>query len=378
MKTKVMSLIVLIVFVLCLLGQPVKSVQSANPTLSPNPCLLKDCHTIKFYLPTAYQSQYSIPILRSYLIGYVADMNAVISKNTNRWLVFQPFPGIIFTDTDPHTNTAPLPLPDYGFEIWAVIKQSNSGFSYGGYGGLDISGAGVLGGMHWQQLYNPSNITIETGLEDYWRQINNMLHEFAHVFKAGIGEYYKLCTINDTTGTPPLQNINCLNGTNDPYWSDKPDFFADPLLRNAMQAGYDTKAELLGYAQYANLTAWIMNHPYRNGHPEVDFDNVVVTVTCGGVPRQHDVVKVWSVVGNSPYASTLIVNTLTNAQGQVTFDWGGSNIHNNYNFLRLIKAYPGAMTCGTVPGKAKYFSVFDADIESMNGETTLNIVVELQ
>jgi hypothetical protein len=307
-------------------------------------------------------------------------MNTILSKNTNRWLTFQPLTGIIFTDTDPHTNSASLPLPDYGFEIWAVVKQSATGYSYGGYGGLDISGAGVLAGLYWAGIYNPSTVTWAAGLPDYWRQMNNLLHELAHVFKAGIGEYYNLCTINDTTGTPPLQNINCLNGTNDPFWSDKPDFFPDPLLRNATQGGYHTRTDLLNYVRYSDLTAGIMTHPYRNGHPEANFDAVKITVTCDGVPRQHDIVKVWSVIGNPPYASALIVDALTNTQGQVTFDWGGSNPpHNNYDFLRLIKVYPGATTCGTSTGKAKYFSVFDADKQSvLNGVTNLNIIIELQ
>lgn len=350
-----------------------------RPTLQPNPCILKDCHTIRFYVPTSWQS-YGLATLNNCFRLYVDDMNYVIGKNTNRWLRYRQIESIIFTDTPPHTGYAYPPLPEYGFEIWVYVRQSTIGRSYGGLASLDVSGAGVVDATYWMQPFDPSTVVWGTGLQDYWTQIHIMLHEIAHMFGAGVGEYYNLCVVNDTTGVAPIQNINCNTlGANDPYWADKPDFFHDPLLRSAVDAGYTTKSSMLSYTRYADLTADFFNNAYRNSYPMVDFDNIVVTVTCNGVPQPLDIVKIWSVEGRLDNPSELIFEDTTNYQGQVTFDWGGINPpHGNVDFLRLIKAYPGASPCGMSAGVAKYVSVFDADIQSMlHDQSVYNIVVEL-
>jgi len=287
-------------------------------------------------------------------------MNTILAKNTNRRLLFDPETGIILTDTQPHTNSASLPLPVEGFEIWAHAVLSPYPYSYDGYGGLDSSGAGVLAGLKWRKIYDPDEIT-GAELQDYWVQINNMLHELAHIYKAGIGEYYKLTTIQDTTGVPPWLDIDLLN-PDDSFWSDKPDFRPDPLLRNAIQDGiYDHRA-LLDYVKYSDLTATIMSGDYRNGMPTVDLQNITISVTNdSGEPLSDANIKIWSVIGKSPYPTELLVDAMTDVDGQVSFAWGGaSNPHNNYDFLRLIKVYKEGFTAS-----AKYVSIYDADIEKL-------------
>jgi hypothetical protein len=71
-------------------------------------------------------------------------MNTILAKNTNRRLVFNPETDIILINTQPHTNQAVPPLPVENFEIWAYAVPANSTVSYGGYAGIDVSGAGVL------------------------------------------------------------------------------------------------------------------------------------------------------------------------------------------------------------------------------------------
>lgn len=331
-----------------------------TPTLTPIPtidpiCTYKHCHEIKFYLPTSYESTYGLVNLRTWLSVYIQDMNTILDKNTNRWLIFNPYIDIIFTDVDPHSNQFGGQKPDYNFEIWAVVRQSQSSHSHGGYAGIDSSGAGALAGMFWLQVYNPSIVTGVT-LTDYWTQINNMLHELAHVFGAGMGEYYNLCTVVDTTGIPPLQNISCSNGINDPYWEDKPDYFSDPLLRDV---GYlfTTREQILNYVQYSNLTSIILNNPYRNGLPIAHYNTTIHIVDQNFNPIPVAKVKVWSIRAVYPdNTSSIIADGDVDEHGEFFFEWGVTNPHNNYDMLRLIKVYKPGYT-----SIVKYYSVFDAD-----------------
>ncbi|MBN1536804.1 MAG: hypothetical protein JW908_08745 [Anaerolineales bacterium] len=315
-------------------------------------------HVLKFYLEPALVTD--MEFAKMVLPKYVEDMNTILAKNTNRRLVFDPETGIILTETQPQTNSASLPLPLEGFEIWAHAVLSSYPYSYDGYGGLDASGAGVLAGLKWRKIYNPDEVS-GAELKDYWIQVNNMLHELAHVYKAGIGEYYKLATIQDATGVSPSLNINLLD-PDDSFWSDKLDFKPDPLLRNAVQEGILDRQALLDYVKYSELTAAIMNGDYRNGTPTVDLQNITVNVTNeNGEPIADANVKIWSVIGRAPYNAELFLDSMTNLNGQISFAWGGaSNPHNNYDFLRLIKVYKDGFIAS-----AKYVSIYDADIEKL-------------
>jgi hypothetical protein len=270
------------------------------------------------------------------------------------------------------------PLPVEAFEIWAYAVPSNSAVSYGGYAGIDASGAGVLAGLKWTKIYDPDVIT-PAELTDYWTQINNMLHELAHVFGAGIGEYYKLSSIQDATGVSPFLNINVLDPM-DPFWSDKPDFMADPLLRNAARTNglewLSSREALLNFVKYSDLTATLISGNFRNTAPMIDLQNITVSVvTDDGEPIIGANIKIWSVVGHAPYQAELIVDAFTDSNGQVTFAWQESSInpHNNYDFLRLIKVYKDGYVAS-----AKYASIFDADIVKLIGGSDLfNILISL-
>ncbi len=307
-------------------------------------------HVIKFYLDPALVSDPDLA--RAALSKYVQDMNVILAKNTNRRLLFDPQTGLILTTSQPHTNSARPPLPTSGFEIWVHAVYTDKALSYGGYAGIDSSGAGVLAGLHWTRLYDPDQLSPNQVL-DYSIQLNNMLHELAHVFGAGIGEYYNLATIQDTTGSEPLLNIN-LNDPADPYWNDKTDFLTDPLLRLTRSA---SRQEYLATVRYSALTATILNGEYRNGIPSLNQFTVQV-LDQNGQPVPAANVKVWNVQGGAPYPSQLLFDVLTDENGQVTLPWGGSSSpHSSYNFLRLIKAYKD----GVPISQPRYLSIFDAD-----------------
>ena len=316
-------------------------------------------HLFKFYLDPALVPD--IDLAKTVLPQYIADMNAILAKNTERQLVFDPTAGIILTNTQPHSNNASLPLPVDGFEIWAYAAPSPFQVSYGGYMGIDRSGAGVLAGLKWTKLYDPDQLKPDE-VADYWTQINNMLHELAHVFGAGIGEYYNLSMIKDMTNVSPTLDINILD-PEDAFWKDKPDFITDPLLQNPVRtagsASFSSRESLLAFVQYSSLTATIISGDYRNSVPTVDLSNIVLHVVDGnGLPIKTADVKIWSITANTSYQSQLMVESLTDDNGQLTFAWGGSSTpHNIYDLLRLIKVHHDGYVAS-----AKYVSIFDTDI----------------
>jgi hypothetical protein len=332
-------------------------------------------HPFKFYLDPSLVPDMSFA--QTVLTKYVADMNFILVKNTDRRLVFDPATDIILTSSQPQSNSATPPMPVEGFEIWAHAVHTDFPISYGGYASMDNSGAGVLAGLKWTKLYDPDQLK-STEMADYWTQINNMLHELAHVFGAGYGEYYNLSLVQDATGVSPLLNINVYD-PNDSFWSDKPDFMVDPLLRNLSQNNgtpqATDRAGLLNLVKFSALTATIISNNYRNAAPLIDLSHVNVKIIASdGQPLEAANVKVWSVIGSSPYDTNLLTDALTNNNGEFSFAWGGgSNPHNSYDFLRLIKVYKDGYIAS-----AKYISIFDADIVKLvDGSDTLNITIQL-
>lgn len=320
-------------------------------------------HVIKFFLDPALVPDMNVA--KDVLSKYVADMNVVLAKNTNRSLVFEPETGIILTTTKPQSDSAWPPLPTENFEIWVHAIPSTIQTSYGGYGGVDISGAGVLAGFHWIRLYDPDNLTAGQ-VYDYSLQLNNLLHELAHVFYAGIGEYYNLIGVTDTTGVAPFLNIN-IDDPADPFWSNKQDFMVDPLLKIIPAV---SRNDYLGKARFSSLTAAIINGDYRNGIQS--FTQFTVQMLDGnGQPMQAANVKIWNLVGPFPNSSQLLFDGMTDANGQVIVDWGGSQpSHNASNFLRLIKIYKD----GVSVARPKYISIFDMDTSLLVAQSTSFIV----
>jgi hypothetical protein len=349
-KTAILALII----ALCLGSFPAPVRAGSLADTSP----LK-AHTIKFYLDPALVPD--LGFAKAALSLYVSDMNTILAKNTNRQLVFDPETGIILTSTKPQTDSARPPLPAEGFEIWANALWTDRQTSYGGYAGMDISGAGVLAGLNWTRIYNPDQLTAGD-VQDYSFQLNIMLHELAHVFGAGIGEYYSLSYIADTTMSDPLLNIN-LNTPGDQYWENKPDFMTDPLLRMTYSA---PRAEYLNHVRYSNLTAAVISGNYRNGIPS--FEHFTVQVLDENEQPVADAnVKVWNVQGTAPNASELLSDNLTDENGKIVFAWGGvGSPHNSRNFLRLIKVYKD----GAPFEDPKYISIFDADAALLVSQDT--------
>jgi hypothetical protein len=316
-------------------------------------------HIVKFYLDPALVPD--LEYAKIVLSKYISDMNTILEKNTNRRLIFDPETNIIATSTKPQTDSAKSPLATQGFEIWVYAVRTDGQISYGGYAGMDISGAGVLAGLKWTRLYDPDNLDA-TNVFDYSIQLNNMLHELAHVFGAGIGEYYNLANIIDTTNAVPSLNIK-LGDPQDAFWSDKPDFMSDPLLKLTRAS---TRSEYLGAVQYSNLTAAIINGDYRNGIPSFDHFTVQV-LDENDQPLPEANVQVWSIYNTSE----LLHDAMTDENGLVDLAWGGSGSpHIASNFLRLVKVYKDNIPVA----QPRYISIFDSDIAQLVMQSDLYMV----
>lgn len=321
----------LIVFItlLLLFGLPVFTVQS--DTL--------EYHPITFYLNSNFVTD--AESVQPLLQVYVDDINHILEKNTIRRLILKD---VIIVDSKPHTDYMLGEFPETNYEIWAYVEKSTMNYSHSGYMGYDLSGAGVCGGMKWTQIYNP----LVGDAEDYWRQISAILHEMAHIWGAGIGEYYNLCTIKDTTQAPFL-DINCLD-SQDSFWSDKQDFMVDPLLK-IPYTPTPTREFYLETVKYSNLTAKVINGHYRNGLPV--GGNIII---YSPVPIK---IKVWNIIQVPPYKAELLYEG-----NNTTIPWGELP-RSNFTNLKLIKVFIGEQVI------IKYVSVFDMDIH--NGEYIINI-----
>ncbi len=300
---------------------------------------------------------------------YVYDMNFILAKNTNRRLRFNPETDIILASEKPQSDSCSN-CPNDVYEIWSYItprEDINYPYSYGGQASFDDSGAGVLDGLHWTKIYNPETLIPNSDeTSDYWIQIDHMLHEFAHVHGAGIGEYNNLVMVKDNTGIEPKADIN-LYDPNDFFWSNKKDFYADPLLinsyNNALIGNPTSRNDLLAKTKFSNLTAQIINVNYPMVPPIVDLSNLNIQLfdKSTNLPISDTNVKIWLVRGISDNPIKLINDGFSNDKGGFSFMWGTpGDPHNNYDFLRLVKVYKK----GYKP-LAFYISVFDLEIEKL-------------
>jgi len=252
------------------------------------------------------------------LSGYVDDMNIVLAKNTSRRLVYG---GYVPSMTAPHDDIGPVPIPTDDFQLWVYIQPSGvPDYSTGGYIAVDSSGAGVIDGMLWGQVYH-------TDALDRSKQLYTMLHEFAHIFNAGIGEYYSLITVPDASGKQPLQNIDMLNPAN-PFAAAHVDWRGDPLLWNVG----GLRDVFLAGCKFADVTALTIDSNWRAGIDTLTSFKIVKS-TQGPI---SDLVYTAYVYGKNgmllqfgEFEDEFIVN-----------GWG--NYRNADNNAKLVKVFRGA------------------------------------
>ena len=286
------------------------------------------------------------------LQGYTATLNYILSKNTSKQFRNA---GVFVKNSPNFWSGSANNLPTSGYQIWVDLDYTDYPFTHNGYLSFDQSGAAVLADIRVPKIYDPFN---PSDLRDYWQQITTILHEYAHVFGAGIGEYYNLINIQDRTGIHPIHNLSIFSPF-DSFWQRKPDFIYDPLTWNIYNREIlgrpNSLYTLLTTTRYSFLTANLINFNYRYPFYNPATANKVVI----NLSRPSNI-KIWSA---DNYSNNLLINT--NASGSFVYPWN-PGIFGTDN-LRLIKISNDLST------NSLWLSVFDLQIEALHGRVELTV-----
>lgn len=275
------------------------------------------------------------PILSSKTTGledklkvYTKDLNFVLAKTTKRRLVYD---GVIIKSDRPYSFQPPIDwtgqinkLPTVDFDFYHFIEYSpdrTTGFAAWNYDGTAVSHCS------FDSIENPIPSNPK-----YNNHIYVLLHEYAHNFGCGIGEYYRTAIIPDRTGEMPILNVSTLDNR-DRYWALRGDFLQDPLLRN--------QSSLSKY-QFSSLTSTVVNSgKYRISSNPIeisDYNDVSVIVVDKNEKRINGArVDIWSGLKSTP---SMYSRVLTDESGKAAFSWGVKNAEDmSSDPVRLIKIY---------------------------------------
>jgi hypothetical protein len=325
--------------------------------------------------------------LASRLAAYVDILNAIYD-GTGRRFVFEAADGVVVTDVPPMSGwccPGGEPLPEEGFEIWVRARFAGAGESGGGTMSMDTSGAGVAAGLRWMDVWDVTALAPGSPqLEDFWRQIDHLAHEIAHIFGAGISEYYSLLRVRDRTGVEPILDIDFGALPGDPYWTAHADFVGDVLLHNVWNApvvGAPTDvSSLVAAARFSPLSRAVIATGMRNASalqqslPDLSHVRVVTRDAVSGAKLAGAGVTAWAVETTAPYDARILVHGRSGRDGLFHFDWGATSPFSNAGQLRLVKASAPGYT-----GAAAWASVFDAQAAKLlDGRDTLRIDLSLE
>jgi len=354
-------------------------------------------HRVKFFLdPGLAGVNPGDPVpqsLKDNLTQYFEEIRTILERQTVRQFVFDADGDVSVTTTQPHSQSYQGTTPLWqvqNHEIWihARLTDNPAYGTYGGNAGLDQSGAGVASNLRWDQVYNPSTVTVGNATEQYWRQIDHIVHEFEHVLGAGIGEYYSLNFVNDNTGVGPDMDI-ALRGdiSHDPYWSTRTNYLADPLQLNAYNNEFigrpTTLQDLRDKVRLADTTVAVLDAGMRGRAQESvpDMQNVAVEVrdAATGALIPSAALRVWNIKTVGDYLPTEYTVNSGAAGGQFWFDWDPLHdqnspvLFNNYDMLKLLKvSAPGYDDAGM------WYSIFDAqNAKLVGGQSSLLLTVNL-
>ena len=310
------------------------------------------------------------------LPGYVADMNTVLAKNTDRRFAYA---GHRFVDEVPTwASTNVYPATDYEYHIF--VQPTAPGEAQGGGSSGNQDGTAICMGCRWARLYHPPLVDIGNNLTDYWWHIPVPLHEFGHECGAALGEYYKLWRVDDSTGVAPIFPIDGMNPA-DPFWLAREDWKTDPMI--VFGAGnswwhVNTRQEMLDKVRFADVTAAIINGHYRQTAqvPCANIQAAKVLVTDeNGDPLSGARVRVWH-VDNSLPKSRLLKDSTTGSDGLVPWSWIEVPIPD------LSMAYSENVRCIKVhhplyEPSVGYVCVYDAQHEALNGNFDFTVEARL-
>jgi hypothetical protein len=349
-------------------------------------------HRLRFFLHPDLVAGLSTQDLQARLTQYAAHLQTIWHRESLRRLIFAPATDITVTTANPFSNNAFPPVPEIGFELWIHADWSN-GSVYGSNGGfiaLDVSGAGGADGMHWTQIYDPSTLAPgSTDLYEYWKQIDTTTHEFEHVFGAGMGEYYSARNFDDATGVAPLYDVDYFAPA-DPFFAMHPDFWADPLLRNAWdnyRTGNATALPaLLDAVHFSGTSRGIINGCYRNADsgfngartalPDLAHVRIRVVDSTTGQNIPGATLRIWNQPNPGPMSSQERTVVATSTPGVFEFNWTADSSFvplNNWDNGKLLKAFANGYVA-----KAQWEWIYDAQrVKTLDNSDTWEITVAL-
>jgi hypothetical protein len=348
-------------------------------------------HRLRFFLHPDLVAGLSNEDLQARLSQYAAHLQTIWHRESLRRLTFDPATDISIVSATPFSGNAYPPLPEYGFELWAHADSANGSIygSHGGSGALDVSGAGGADGMHWTQIYDPATLaTDSTELYEYWKQIDTMIHEFEHVFGAGLGEYYSASGFDDPTGIAPLYDVDYF-APGDPFWNARPDFWSDPLLRYAWanyRIGNPTSLPaLLDAVHFSATSRGIINGCYRNAGwssstrttlPDLSRIQISVVDASTGQPIPAAALRIWNRPNPGPMGGQERTVFATSTPGVFEFNWTADSSFtplNNWDNGKLLKAFAS----GYQP-KAQWEWIYDAQrVKTVDNAEVWKITVAL-
>lgn len=303
---------------------------------------------------------------------YVADLNTVFSKQTVRRFTFNPATDLI---------VGPMPNPSNSDIIDVQLLKSTyapGGVLYSNGGNATVYDwylGGQVYNLALDKIYDPLNLPTDFEKDMYLnRQLRTLIHEFEHIFAAGMGEYYSLAVAYDTTGVSPIQNLELNAGypaVTDPYWSTHLDYMSDPLLTaqymNPRLGNPSTREATLAATSFARSTVAVINKAWNpkyyadsNYLAERNYARVRPVNSVTGLPVPNATVKVWVVPldGRQSFAPPVLVGDgATDASGQFTFAWNigfSWALASNYDNKILVKTFANGYE-----SKAVWYSIYD-------------------
>lgn len=262
---------------------------------------------------------------RPLLERFVADIDAVFAKNTNRRFVLSPTDTLVRTSEFSFQGSHNYPIDDY--PIYICMEPGDR--THGGWCQVHPSGA-TMSMMLTPRMHNL--VDGPPGWEtDYGTQLHISHHEIAHGCGVAIGEDYDRAMIDDPTGVEPLCPVNS-NNPNDILWGRLSDYAADPMLHYGPGG------------RFSDHNARVISGPYRISQhmvPLAPLDQCSVLVQDEGIPIAEPWplsgirVRVWHVDSHSP-TCVLLADRVTDSTGRVPFTWPDNP---NSNDSVLVKCH---------------------------------------
>lgn len=329
-------------------------------------------HRLRFFIQNDLTTGLSPAELQSRLGQYAAHLQYIWHRETARRFTFDPATDISVCIADPFSGSyGGGELPELGFEVWiyARLTDNPSTGTYGGNASFDTSGAGGASNLRWDQIYDPSTLQADTPeMMQYWRQIDHISHEVAHVFGAGIGEYYSLSTLPDPTNVAPILPTVSFGvpPPGDPFWGIRQEYWADPLLLNIYgqsRAGSPVSLPaLLNTVSFAPATKGVINSLCRGSQANAlpDLSHVRVRVVDGATGHliPGATCRTWNRQANGTlgFFEQNVVGAAES--GEFTFAWTpypDASPATNLDNAKIVKAWAPGYTPA-----AQWESLYDA------------------